>query len=280
MTELEWLKQQSGLTDDELNAYEAILGDVKFKQMLQKVIEANQALEQAKTKAEQDFERLSMQYQSEYLPALRDATQQAVEAEAKRAAAEAKLSKFKDFGFNFDDPQQDKQPPRAPGSPDPNPASTSNLTKEDLSRLSDQQAAMVLALQDLNAEHFSLFGSPLGNTQELVAEVNRQRMMGNKGFTLKHAWEQKFNVAAKRAEIAAEAQKKHDEEIRAAAIKEERERMSANPHVRRGQPSKFDRYKISESSQTKPWQSSRSARERNTDWRNMALAKVREAQVA
>jgi len=40
MTELEWLKQESGLTDDELKTYETILGDNKFKSMLKKVIDA------------------------------------------------------------------------------------------------------------------------------------------------------------------------------------------------------------------------------------------------
>jgi len=44
MTELEWLKQESGLTDDELKTYETILGNGKFQAMLKKVISANEAL--------------------------------------------------------------------------------------------------------------------------------------------------------------------------------------------------------------------------------------------
>ena len=52
MTELEWLKQESGLTDEELKTYETILGDSKFKGMLKKVIDGNGALSAAKTKAE------------------------------------------------------------------------------------------------------------------------------------------------------------------------------------------------------------------------------------
>ena len=139
-----------------------------------------------------------------------------------------------------------------------------------------------MALQDLNAEHFGLFNAPLGGTQELVSEVNRQHLLGNKGFTLKNAWEQKYNVATKRTEISAANQKKHDDEIRASALKEERERVGANPHMRRGQPSRYDRYKSTDAgaNAVKPWQSSHSSRERNTDWRNQALSKVREAQAA
>jgi hypothetical protein len=281
MTELEWLKQESGLTDEELKAYESMLGDAKFKAMLKKVIDANAALSEAKTKAETELEQFTARYNSEFVPALRDAAQQAIDADAKRAAAEAKLAKARELGIIIDDsPQPQKQvdqPARAPGSPDPN-----LITRDDFTRFSNAQANTVIALQDLNAEHFSLFNTPLGGTQDLVAEVNRQHLLGNKNFTLKNAWEQKYNVAARREEIAAEKQRKHDEEIRAAAIREERERMSSNPYVRRGQTSKYDRYRSSDATgnQVKPWQAPRSARERNTDWRNQALAKVREAQVA
>ena len=89
-------------------------------------------------------------------------------------------------------------------------------------------------------------------------------------------------MATKRTEISAANQKKHDDEIRASALKEERERVGANPHMRRGQPSRYDRYKSTDAGKSaeKPWQSSHSSRERNTDWRNQALSKVREAQAA
>jgi hypothetical protein len=52
--------------------------------------------------------------------------------------------------------------------------------------------------------------------------------------------------------------------------------------VRRGQPSRYDKYRTADSGKdtVKPWQSDRSARVRNTDWRNHALSKVREAQAA
>lgn len=210
------------------------------------------------------------------MPALRDVTQQAIDSDAKRAAAEAKLAKAKELGIVLGD-EPVKEAPRAPGSPDPN-----MVTRDDFGQFQNRQANTLMALQDLNAEHFSLFNAPLGGTQELVSEVNRQHLLGNKGFTLKNAWEQKYNVASKRTEISAANQKKHDDEIRASALKEERERVGANPHMRRGQPSRYDRYKSTDAGKSaeKPWQSSHSSRERNTDWRNQALSKVREAQAA
>ena len=276
MTELEWLKQESGLTDDELKTYETILGDNKFKSMLKKVIDANTSLTAAKAKAEGELEQFTTRYNSEFVPALRDVTQQAIDSDAKRAAAEAKLAKAKELGIVLGD-EPVKEAPRAPGSPDPN-----LVTRDDFGQFQNRQANTLMALQDLNAEHFGLFNAPLGGTQELVSEVNRQHLLGNKGFTLKNAWEQKYNVATKRTEISAANQKKHDDEIRASALKEERERVGANPHMRRGQPSRYDRYKSTDAGKSaeKPWQSSHSSRERNTDWRNQALSKVREAQAA
>ena len=276
MTELEWLKQESGLTDDELKTYETILGDNKFKSMLKKVIDANTTLTAAKAKAEGELEQFTTRYNSEFVPALRDVTQQAIDSDAKRAAAEAKLEKAKELGIVLGD-EPVKEAPRAPGSPDPN-----LVTRDDFGQFQNRQANTLMALQDLNAEHFGLFNAPLGGTQELVSEVNRQHLLGNKGFTLKNAWEQKYNVATKRTEISAANQKKHDDEIRASALKEERERVGANPHMRRGQPSRYDRYKSTDAGKSaeKPWQSSHSSRERNTDWRNQALSKVREAQAA
>jgi hypothetical protein len=287
MTELEWLKQESGLTDDELKTYETILGDAKFKTMLKKVIDANTALSAAKTKAEGELQQFTSRYNDEFVPALRDAAQQAIDADAKRAAAEAKLAKAKELGIVIgdDDAQsrqqssqrQGEQPPRAPGSPDPNA-----ITRDDFSRFSNAQSNTIMALQDLNAEHFSLFNAPLGGTQELVAEVNRQHLLGNKGFTLKNAWETKFNVAAKREEIAAAAKQKEKDEWTKEVLRQERERNGANPHTRSGKPSRYDRYRSSDAGKeaTKPWQSSHNPRERNTDWRNQALAKVRDAQAA
>ncbi len=279
MTELEWLKQESGLTDDELKTYETILGDGKFKAMLKKVITSNDSLAAAKRTAETELEQFTTRYNSEFVPAMRDVTQQAITREGEVASLKAKLAKAKEFGLAIDDEPAKAavEPPRAPGSPDPNV-----LTREDLSRFSSAQSNTILALQDLNAEHFSLFGAPLGNTQELVAETERQRLLGNKNYTLKTAWEAKNNVAAKRAEIQAASQKKHDDEIREATKREMIERQGSNPYTRSAQVSRYDRYKASDAGQdsTKPWQAARGARERNTNWREAALSKVRTGSAA
>ena len=149
MTELEWLKQESGLTDDELKTYETILGDGKFKAMLKKVITSNDSLAAAKKTAETELEQFTTRYNSEFVPAMRDVTQQAITREGEVASLKAKLAKAKEFGLAIDDAPANAavEPPRAPGSPDPNA-----LTREDLNRFSSAQSNTILALQDLNAE--------------------------------------------------------------------------------------------------------------------------------
>jgi hypothetical protein len=205
---------------------------------------------------------------------MRDVTQQSIAAAGEAAALKAKLDKAKEFGIVIDEEPTAKpgETQRAPGSPDPN-----LISRDDFGRFSQAQANTIVALQDLNAEHFSLYGAPLGNTQELVDEANRQRLLGNKSYNIKQAWEAKYNVAAKRAEVAAAEQKKHDDQIREVTRKEERERHSSNPNTRSGNTSRFSTYKPSEaSSDKKPWQAPRSARERNTPWRESAKSKLRE----
>jgi hypothetical protein len=274
MTELEWLKQESGLTDDELKTYETILGDGKFKAMLKKVIDANVSITAAKTKAETELNQFTSRYENEIVPALRTTTQESVVAAGRVAALEAKLAKAKEYGILIDDEQpvvKQGEQPRAPGSPDPNA-----LTRADLDKMSSTQVSNLIAVNDLNAEHFSLFGTPLGNAQELLDEVSRQRTLGNKGYTLKQAWEVKHNVQAKRDAKQAEVQAKRDTDLKAQWTKEERERTGSNPHTRRGQPSRFSTYKASDAKAEKPWQSSRSKNERNAGWRETALAKVQQ----
>lgn len=271
MTELEWLKQQSGLTDDELKAMEAVAGHTKFVGMLQKIIASNTEALKAKDDAEKtrlDFEK---RYNDEFVPEMRKVTQDAVRAQGEAARLKAQLDKAKEYGIVPDDPAptpNPQDPPRAPGSPDP-------TIDDRFNRFSAAQSSTIIALNDLNAEHFRLFGQPLGGTQELVDEVNKQRTLGNKTFTLKQAWETKHNVSAKREEIQKAEQQKVIDAAVAAARKEDREKAGANPHVRTGQPSRFSTYKPTDSGK-EPWKASHSVNERNRPWREKAIAKVRE----
>jgi hypothetical protein len=247
--------------------------------MLQKLMGENKAALDAKDAAEKtrlDFEK---RYQDEFVPEMRRVTQDAVRATGEAARMKAQLERAKEYGIVPEDPAPNPNPaapnpadpPRAPGSPDPN-----LMTRDDFGRFSQQQSNVLITLNDLNAEHFKLFGSPLGNTQELVDEVQKQRTLGNKGYSLKQAWETKFDVAKKRGELAAADQKKHDDEVRSAAIKEERERNGANPNVRSGAPSRFSTYKPADAA-NEPWKGPHSAAQRNKPWRTNATQKINES---
>ena len=280
MTELEWLKKESGLTDDELKTYETILGNGKFQAMLKKVITANETLASEKATAVGELEQFTNRYNNEFVPAMRSTAQEALAKEGELASLRAKLAKAKEFGIVLEDETPaaaNAAPPRAPGSPDPN-----SLTRDDLNRFSNAQSNTLITLQNLNAEHFELFGKPLGGTDELVAETNRQRLLGNNSYTLRNAWEAKNNVAAKRTEIQAASRQKEIDAAIAADRKVQAERHGSNPHTRSGQTSKYDKYKASDGAADgkKPWQASRSHRERNENWRASALEKVRAGSAA
>lgn len=278
MTELEWLKQQSGYTDEDLKSFESVMGSAKFVTMLQKIHQSSEQALKDKQDAEQarlDFEN---RYNNEFIPEMRKVTGDALQAQGEAARLKAQLDKAREYGI-VPEPEKSAADPnpapvRAPGSPDPN-----SVTRDDFGRLAMAQGRSIVELQDINADHFRLFGSPLGNTQEILDEMQRQHTLGNRNYSLRQAWESKYDVAKKRDELKLSDQKKHDDEVRAAAVKEERERRGANPNVHSGVPSRFSTYKPSDSN-AEPWKAPRSKNQANKGWRDNALAKVREAVAA
>lgn len=276
MTELEWLKQQSGLTDTELSAMEAVAGHAKFVGMLQKIMTSNEAAQRDKQEAETARLNFEKRYQDEFIPEMRKVTQDAVRATGDNARLKAQLDKAREYGIVPEEGNPNPnpaEPPRAPGSPN-----ADNLSRADFDNFRGAQSRTIIAVNDLNADHFRLFGSPLPDTQGLVDEVARQHTLGNKTFTLKHAWETKHNVAAKREEITKAEQLKHDDGIRAEERKKIAEAGGSNPNVRSGVQSRFSSYKPTDAASGKePWKASHSINERNRPWREKAVSKVREA---
>lgn len=270
MTELEWLKQESGLDDAELKAMEAVAGHTKFVGMLQKLIATNEQSTAAKTAAEQARIDLENRYQNEFIPEMRKVTQDSLRAQGEAAAAQAALKAAREYGIVPEAPTVADPAPRAPGSPDPTAPSF------DAAAFRAQQSRAIITLNDLNAEHFKLFKEPLGNSQELVDAVQREHTLGHKDFTLQRAWEQKFNVPEKRAEIAAAARQTDIDTAVAAKLKEERQKSGDNPHVRSGQPSRFSTYKPSDAAGSqKPWQVPAGMRKAASQpWRDNAAQKL------
>lgn len=270
MTELEWLKQESGLTDEDIKNLEAVGGFAKLRTGLMKVLGLSEQALKDKTEAENARIAFEKRYQDEFIPEMRKVTQDSIRAQGELAAAQARLKTAEEYGIVPEPEKKTVEPPRAPGSPNPDA-----LTRDEMNQFSARQSRTLIAMNDLNADHFRLFGSPLPDTQGLVDEVSRQHTLGNKSFTLKQAWETKHNVAAKREELTkADRQKEIDAAI-TADRKLQAEKNGPNPNLRTGVTSRFGTYKSTDSGK-EPWKASRSTNERNRPWRENAIAKVRE----
>lgn len=272
MTELEWLKQESGMTDEEMSAIEAVAGAGKFKSFLVKAVAANQQASSDKSAAEQARLDLESRYNNEFIPEMRKVTQDSLRAQAEAAAAKAQLEAARQYGIVPDQIGE----VRAPGSPSPVTPSAPMQSGPDFAEWSQRQSRAILTLSDLNAKNFELFGKPLANSQSLVEKVEREQTLGRKDYTLQHAWEEVNNVPAKRAELAAAERQKHDDTIRAEERKKIHEAGGQNPNVRSGQPSRFSTYKPSDANSTKPWQQPAGMRKSaNQPWRDAAASKLR-----
>jgi hypothetical protein len=274
MTELEWLKQESGMTDDELKAMEAVAGRAKFISMLQKMIGTNEASAKAKTDAEQARLDLEKRYQDEFIPEMRKVTQDSLRAQGEAAAAQAALKAAREYGI-VPEATPPATPPevRAPGSPDPAAA------EAQFRQWSAAQSRAIITLNDLNAEHFKLFKEPLPNAQELADQVQREHTLGHKDFTLQKAWEGKFNVTAKREEIQAAASKAVTDAAVQAALKEERQKNGAHPGLVSGKPSRFSTYNPADANNGhEPWKTPIGQKKAaNQPWREKFAEKVRAA---
>lgn len=270
MTELEWLKQESGLTDDELKAMQAVAGQAKFVAMLQKMIGTNEASTKAKTEAEQARLDLENRYQNEFIPEMRKVTNAALKATGEAARYHAELEQAREYGIVPEAPAVVPEV-RAPGSPDPAAA------QHDFQKWSQAQSRAIITLNDLNAEHFKLFKEPLPNSQALADEVQRQHTLGHRDFTLQKAWESQYKVPEKRQEIQAAERKAETDVAVQAALKEERQKHGANPGLVTGQPSRFSNYKPSDGNAgSEPWKVAPNQRKAaNQPWRDKFAEKVR-----
>jgi hypothetical protein len=274
MTELEWLKQESGMTDEEMKAMETVAGAGKFKAFLMKAVAANNQAATDKQTAESERLALEKRYQDEFIPEMRKVTQDSLRAQGEAAAAQAALKAAREYGIVPDEVKPPTPPGevRAPGSPDP------AASAEQFKQWSQAQSRAIVTLNDLNAEHFKLFKEPLPNSQELVNEVERQHTLGHKDFSLKSAWETKFNVPAKRTEIQAAEIQKGKDEYAELKLKEYKQTHpgSSHPGMVSGQSSRFATYKPADANAgSEPWKTPAGMKKSaNQPWRDKAISKV------
>ena len=88
MTELEFLKAESGLTDDEWKAMEAVSGSAKILTAIKKAMGLSDQALKDKVSAENERLAFEKRYNDEFVPEMRKVTTDALSATARAAAAE------------------------------------------------------------------------------------------------------------------------------------------------------------------------------------------------
>ena len=153
-------------------------------------------------------------YKTQAAPALKKATDDAVQAKADKAAAEAKLKAMQDYGLAKVGEQADGKPvidPNAVVAVDPNTGKyiTREQLDADLAQRMGMVGEVVTMAADIPLDHRDLFGAPLpGGMSGLRREFNEAQKNNRFRGSLMDFWEQKYKVADKRAEVATLAHQK------------------------------------------------------------------------
>lgn len=242
MTAVEYLKS-IGMTDDEIKkAQEAgVIGNAKFEAGITGILKAKTDAETLAAKATKDKEDFEGWYNGTALPEISTAMQDAIKARSRVAELEARLAAAKDYGFLSDDIGAGSGAGAGAGSGSGSGAGTGagagagtgTATATNDKYVADLVASvpgMIAKVADISNEHFRLFGTPLESVYDLIEEA--RQIPGGKGNVVK-LWEKKYNVEAKRAEIKAAAQKKHDDDVAARAVEAYKSTQS-NPETRSG----------------------------------------------
>jgi hypothetical protein len=282
---LEILKAQ-GATEADLELMKPLLGNAKFASAIEseitakaewerKAAEASGKLSEFEsqrnqfevkaTEAEKRSKEMLEWYENSAVPGIAKLQQDTMTAEAKRAAAEAKMAKAKEmYGFEIpeDTPVATVTPPATVTAPTPTPGARQDLpdlskyvTADYFNQQADAFGQALASTQDLAFEHMQLFGpdKPVNFTDLRAKAVAEKR-------PVKEIWERELNVAGRRQEIQAkreaDAQARREAEL-AAARQEGFEKglsQSVNPTTREPMPSRFGvSFTKRDETSGKPW---------------------------
>lgn len=153
--------------------------------------------------------------------------------EANNAAMKAQLEAFQKNGFNVEIPAK----PIVPGSPATGGNAAPKNGGVDEQQIYSRVGNVMSQAFDLNNKHLALFGKPIPDSMESLAEQARAVRKPLQQFIA-----EKYNFAGEEKRRAAEEQKKHDDEVAAAAVKkfqEEHPPVGDNPFMRPGSDSRY-----------------------------------------
>lgn len=219
MNTREYLKS-IGMTDQQIADLEKNFPGDLLTKAFQAPLEAKAAAEAAAKKANEDLKAFEDKYNNEVLPEVSKAFKDAIDTRTKNAALEARLKAATEYGFLAEDPLATPSnvpgvtpgtPVRAnnntvPGSPELDPR---YVQSADFTKAVDSIPDMLGRLTKMSNEHFSLYGTPLLDVDEMIAESKKT---GGKK-SVYDIWNERYKVEDKRKEVAAAKQAERDKKL-------------------------------------------------------------------
>lgn len=219
--------KEKGHTDEQIKAIETAVGtsSALFDEIIASADQAATAAQARLQEATEKEKKINEFWDQTATPKINAAYSDVAKAQAEAAFYRTQAEEAKKLGFikadapGFVDPKANPNP-----NPNPNPGFVPNANPVPGSPqfMTVEQGMDALAgVSYLLTEHQRLFGEPFpGNLRELTAEASKR------GKNAKDIWEEKYNVPKKREELAAAAQKAHDDKIRAEEAEKVRREMA------------------------------------------------------
>lgn len=270
------LKEQ-GYTDEEISNMEKTFGAEKMAKAFEAPMAAAKKAAEDALAAKTSLEEWETKYQTEILPEISKTYKDAINYRTEAEGLKARLAAAKEYGFLADDTVVNKSDDKnkkvaadtnkVPGSPELDPR---YVQASDFTKAVNDIPDMLGRLTKMSNEHFSLFGSPLLDVDELI---NESKKSGGKK-SVYDIWDQKYKVADKRKELAEKKQADHDKSIADAAVQKYLSEHG-QPFTRPAMPSIATRFvSASKEDARKPWAGARDRKDERRQTMVNALNKV------
>ena len=224
---LEQLLQAKGYTEQDITDIRPLLDNAKFRATLEAELTNGE-------KAAHDLDEYDRWFTNEITPEHQRLLDEKARAVADVAAAQARFEEYRKQTMKIQGRQQAPEvPQQEPATPPPaaadgkiDPRYVSNEVFQGAYQLTGKAIAQAI---DITTQHMQLFPGQFLNMEQLRDEAMNAKK------SVKEFWEQKYNVAGKRAETAAKAKADEEAAIRA----DERRKMAvefggSNPNLQIG----------------------------------------------
>jgi hypothetical protein len=215
MAKLEEILKSKGYTQDEMDLMKPMLENAAFRAKLESTFDG---YEGDVSKYKTESEGWATWYENKAMPTLDKHLKDAADATARADAAEGRLKFFRDRGLAqlAGEPPPEEKKELVEAAFDPRKHKL--VTEDDIGRLADLEGEAIATASDLSIEFQELFGKSLlsytGQDGSRGMRALRKEAVAARKNLYDHVSE-KFGFNARRAEIAAENAKKHDDGIRA-----------------------------------------------------------------